>query len=61
MSGAPEDRHPDVLVLDRVGGGAPAPRREVTRRLADLPHHCVVLVHDVTANADFLAKTIGCL
>ncbi|AIV35634.1 hypothetical protein [Streptomyces sp. CCM_MD2014] len=62
MSGATEDRYPDVFALARVdGGGSPTARREVARRLAELPHHCVVLGHDVTANADFLAKVTGCL
>ncbi|NJQ03545.1 hypothetical protein [Streptomyces zingiberis] len=61
LSGATEDRYPDVFAVARVdGGGAPAARREVARRLATLPHHCVVLGHDVRANADFLAKLTGC-
>ncbi|MET8830943.1 hypothetical protein ABZX40_29145 [Streptomyces sp. NPDC004610] len=63
MSGATEDRYPDVFALARGvdGGGAPAARDEVTRRLAALPHHCVVLGHDVAGNAAFLAKLTGCL
>ena len=61
MSGATEDRYPDVLGLVRVdGGGVPAARREVARRLAELPRHEVVLGHDLDANADFLAKVVGC-
>lgn len=60
MSGATEDRYPDVLGLVGVdGGGADESRREVARRLAALPHHGVVLGHDAGANADFLAKTLG--
>lgn len=61
MSGATEDRYPDVLGLVRVdGGGAPEARRKVARRLAGLPHHDVVLGHDLAANADLLAKATGC-
>ncbi|MCN9241880.1 hypothetical protein NGF19_13945 [Streptomyces sp. RY43-2] len=57
MSGKTEDRYPDVFELARVdGGGTAESRQEVARRLAALPHHCVVLGHDVAANADFLAK-----
>ncbi|MGW5212914.1 hypothetical protein ACWEQO_17330 [Streptomyces sp. NPDC004051] len=60
MSGATEDRYPDVLGLVGVdGGGTEAARREVARRLAALPHHGVVLGHDLGANADLLAKTLG--
>ncbi|MGJ3558789.1 hypothetical protein ACR6C2_07365 [Streptomyces sp. INA 01156] len=60
MSGATEDRYPDVFGLVGVdGGGAEASRREVARRLAALPHHGVVLGHDIGANAEFLAKTLG--
>lgn len=50
MSGATEDRYPDVLGLVR----------EVARRLAGLPHHDVVLGHDPAANADLPAKATGC-
>jgi hypothetical protein len=61
MSGATEDRYPDVFgLLGMDGGGAVGVRQEVARRLAELPHHSVVLGHDVTANADFLAKVAGC-
>ncbi|GAA2733295.1 hypothetical protein [Streptomyces nogalater] len=61
MSGATEDRYPDVFALARVdGGGTKDARHEVAHRLAELPHHSVVLGHDVSANAGFLAKTIGC-
>ncbi|MFJ4567632.1 hypothetical protein ACIP4U_28845 [Streptomyces caelestis] len=60
MSGETEDRYPDVFGLVGMdGGGSDRARQEVTRRLAALPHHVVVLGHDVTANADFLAKLVG--
>ncbi|MGV9248136.1 hypothetical protein [Streptomyces sp. NPDC003710] len=57
MSGETEDRYPDVFELAPVdGGGTAEARREVARRLAELPYHSVLLGHDVAANADFLAK-----
>ncbi|OIJ89552.1 hypothetical protein [Streptomyces colonosanans] len=60
MSGATEDRYPDVFEVARVdGGGTAKARGEVARRLAALPHHAVVLGHDVAANAAFLAKLTG--
>ncbi|MFG2322893.1 hypothetical protein [Streptomyces sp. NPDC048568] len=60
MSGATEDRYPDVFALLGVdGGGTAAAREAVAQRLAKLPHHSVVLGHDVAANADFLAKATG--
>ncbi|WP_225846942.1 isopentenyl transferase family protein [Streptomyces sp. HPF1205] len=59
MSGATEDRYPDVFELARVdGGGTAEARQAVAERLATLPHHSVVLGHDVNANADFLNKLI---
>jgi len=62
MSGATEDRYPDVFELARVdGGGTQESRHEVAHRLAELPHHSVVLGHDVAANADFLAKLTDCV
>lgn len=61
MSGATEDRYPDVFELARVdGGGTEESRHEVAHRLAELPHHSVVLGHDVAANADFLVKLTDC-
>jgi hypothetical protein len=61
MSGATEDRYPDVFGLLGVdGGGTEEARHEVAHRLAELPHHAVVLGHDVGANGDFLAKVTGC-
>jgi hypothetical protein len=61
MSGATEDRYPDILgVVGVDGGGSEATRQEVARRLGSLPRHSVVLGHDVAANADFLAKIAGC-
>ncbi|MFZ4234995.1 hypothetical protein ACOZGD_07355 [Streptomyces murinus] len=61
MSGETEDRYPDVFALAQVdGGGMPAARQEVARRLSALPHHCVVLGHELGENADFLAKLTDC-
>ncbi|MEU0744427.1 hypothetical protein [Streptomyces sp. NPDC006134] len=58
MSGATEDRYPDHFGLARGvdGGGSPLARSAVAGRLAALPHHQVVLGHDVQANTDFLSK-----
>lgn len=62
MSGKAEDRYPDVFELARVdGGGAAEARHEVMHRLAELPHHAVLLGHDVAENADLLAKMTGCV
>ncbi|MFC9469758.1 hypothetical protein [Streptomyces coelicoflavus] len=61
MIGKTEDRYPDVFGLVGFdGGGTRAARQSVGRLLSGLPHHAVVLGHDVTANADFLAKVTGC-
>jgi hypothetical protein len=61
MSGKTEDRYPDVFELARVdGGGAADARHKVLHLLAELPHHAVVLGHDIQGNADFLAKVTGC-
>ncbi|MFE5262920.1 phosphoenolpyruvate carboxykinase (ATP) [Streptomyces coelicoflavus] len=60
MSGRTEDRYPDVFGLLGVdGGGAEGARSSVARLLSGLPHHAVVLGHDVRANADLLAKVTG--
>lgn len=60
MSGATEDRYPDVFGLVGVdGGGSDMARGNVGRLLSGLPHHAVVLGHDVAANADLLAKVAG--
>ncbi|MFH9814804.1 hypothetical protein [Streptomyces sp. NPDC017230] len=60
MSDATEDRYPDVFALLGVDDGGPAAAREnVAQRVVELPHHSVVLGHDVAANADFLAKVTG--
>ncbi|MFD0315514.1 hypothetical protein [Streptomyces flavalbus] len=57
MSGKTEDRYPDVFELARVdGGGVSDARQAVVECLARLPHHAVVLGHDLAANADFLVK-----
>ncbi|MEU1017521.1 hypothetical protein [Streptomyces sp. NPDC005898] len=61
MSGRTEDRYPDIFGLARVdGGGTEEARHAVAQRLAELPHHSVVLGWDVAANADFLAEVTGC-
>lgn len=61
MSGATEGRYPDHFGLAGGinGGGDDLARATVADRLAALPHHQVVLGHDVQANADFLAKLAG--
>ncbi|MET7685588.1 hypothetical protein [Streptomyces sp. NPDC005423] len=61
MSGATEDRYPDHFGLAPGigGGGDDLARATVTARLTALPHHEVVLGHDVNANADFLAEPAG--
>lgn len=61
MSGATEDRYPDHFGLAHGidGGGDDLARATVADRLAGLPHHQVVLGHDVDANGDFLAKLVG--
>jgi hypothetical protein len=58
MSGATEDRYPDHFGLARGinGGGSDLARATVADALATLPHHQVVLGHDVQTNADLLAK-----
>jgi hypothetical protein len=58
MSGTTEDRYPDHFGLAHGidGGGSDLARATVADRLAALPHHQVVLGHDIAANADFLAK-----
>ncbi|WP_217139880.1 hypothetical protein [Streptomyces sp. AC627_RSS907] len=58
MSGSTEDRYPDHfgLAAGINGGGSDPARTTVTNRLAALPHHQVVLSHDIQANADFLAE-----
>ncbi|GAQ57718.1 hypothetical protein [Streptomyces acidiscabies] len=58
MSGATEDRYPDIFGLAQGidGGGNKPARATVADRLAQLPHHQVVLGHDTAANADFLTE-----
>ncbi|MBX9395683.1 hypothetical protein K4749_19290 [Streptomyces sp. TRM72054] len=59
MTGRTEDRYPDIFDLVRVdGGGTEVARHDVARILAALPHHPVVLGHDVAENADFLTKLV---
>ncbi|WP_274563625.1 hypothetical protein [Streptomyces spiramyceticus] len=57
MSGATEDRYPDIFRLARVdGGGRAEDRTRVSGLLAELPHHSIILGHDTNAAADFLGK-----
>lgn len=60
MTGATEDRYPDVFGLadgiDRAGHDGQ--RREVTARLAELPCHAVLLGHDPAANGDLLSTLV---
>ncbi|WP_331719439.1 hypothetical protein [Streptomyces sp. NBC_01187] len=58
MNGATEDRYPDHFGLARGinSGGDDHARHAVTDRLAALPHHQMVLGHNISANADFLTK-----
>lgn len=58
MSGATEDRYPDVFgQMGGVdGGGRDSARTEVAARLAQLPHRAVRLSHDIPASAAVLAK-----
>ncbi|MFD5558582.1 hypothetical protein ACFWIA_32715, partial [Streptomyces sp. NPDC127068] len=58
MSGATEDRYPDVFGQTQGvdGGGRESARAEVAARLARLPHRAVRLSHDVPANTALLTK-----
>ncbi|MFD7516947.1 hypothetical protein ACFV85_19355 [Streptomyces niveus] len=58
MSGATEDRYPDIFELAQGidGGGRDSVRTEVALRLAALPHHAIRLNHDIPASAAQLAK-----
>ncbi|MGW1817336.1 hypothetical protein ACWCQM_27660 [Streptomyces sp. NPDC002125] len=58
MSGATEDRYPDVFRQAQGvdGGGRESARTEVAARLAELPHHAVRLSHDIPASAAVLCK-----
>lgn len=58
MSGATEDRYPDIFRLAHGidGGGRPGVRAEVADRLAALPHYCLRLNHDPATSADFLSR-----
>ena len=61
MSGATEDRYPDLFNLAGGvdGSGRAEARADVAKRVGQLPHHSVVLGRDVDANARFLAKTLS--
>lgn len=58
MSGATEDRYPDIFELAGGvdGGGRRSARDEVSARLAVLPHRTVRLTHDVPASVAALRK-----
>lgn len=58
MSGATEDRYPDVFGQAQGvdGGGRESARAEVASRLAVLPHRAVRLSHDIPASAALLEK-----
>ncbi|MFI1186841.1 hypothetical protein [Streptomyces californicus] len=58
MSGATEDRYPDVFELAGGvdGGGRPSARDAVSARLAKLPHLRVRVTHDVPAGVAALRK-----
>ncbi|MDX2917276.1 hypothetical protein [Streptomyces sp. NE06-03C] len=61
MSGATEDRYPDVFGLAQGvdGGGRRSARDEVSARLAMMPHLRVRLSHDVPASVAALEKVAG--
>ncbi|WP_030581466.1 hypothetical protein [Streptomyces anulatus] len=61
MSGATEDRYPDIFELARGvdGGGRRSARDEVSARLAMMPHLRVRLSHDVPASVAALEKVAG--
>lgn len=58
MSGATEDRYPDVFGQAQGvnGGGRESARAEVATRLAALPHRAVRLNHDTAASIAVLGK-----
>lgn len=58
MSGATEDRYPDIFELAGGvdGGGLRSARGEVSARLAVLPHRTVRRSHDVPASVAALRK-----
>ncbi|MDT0441424.1 hypothetical protein [Streptomyces johnsoniae] len=61
MTGATEDRYPDVFELAAGvdGGGREESRQAVTALLTRLPQHTIVLGHDLGANGDFLATLLS--
>ncbi|MFE7482454.1 hypothetical protein [Streptomyces sp. NPDC057552] len=63
MSGATEDRYPDVFELAQGvdGGGRRSARKEVAARLSALPHRAVRLSHDVPASVAVLRKVAEAL
>ncbi|WP_338423562.1 hypothetical protein [Streptomyces gobiensis] len=59
MTGSTEDRYPDIFGLLKVdGGGSSEARTHIAGALAKLPHHSVVLGHDIAANTDFLTRLL---
>ncbi|MFD3848213.1 hypothetical protein ACFWVB_20275 [Streptomyces microflavus] len=60
MTGATEDRYPDVFELSRGAGtaGRQTARDGVAHRLATLPHHQVRLSHDIRASVAVLGKAV---
>lgn len=60
MSGATEDRYPDVFGQAQGvdGGGRESARAEVASRLAVLPHRAVRLSHDIPASVALLEKVV---
>jgi hypothetical protein len=49
----------DALLAGGVGGGGAESRADVAERVAPLPRHSVVLGHDVSSNAGFLASVLA--
>jgi len=60
MSGATEDRYPDIFGLARGldPGGQPDARTQLARGLGAVPHSHFVLGHDAAANGDFLSSVV---
>lgn len=58
MTGATEDRYPDIFGLTQGGAGSPEARDQTTRRLAELPGHSVILGHDTAANTQLLTTRL---
>ncbi|MFD5788545.1 hypothetical protein ACFWH1_18225 [Streptomyces sp. NPDC127037] len=63
MSGATEDRYPDVFGQAQGvdGGGRESARSEVAARLAELPHRAIRLSHDIPASIALLDKVANAI